>query len=505
MNSPTKIWDKEMEKEELEEEEDEEEEEEEDLRIPVSSDKEINLFSTRIRYLQRKKSQTSVDCGDHKVLINQTDDICFGTVPRVLEFSQDFEVAPWDYLTSADDTISSLANRLRIGISSQVLEDDQDDKTNEQPNTNIEYDDSNNYHESVEQKKTETAKDELFSQSVNEQMEEHDTEEEKEEDEDEKEVKEKEKKEKNVEKEEKEEVEEILVNFTDEKANDKEEKEEIKTQSAQLDPSRNSMNSPTKIWDKEMEKEELEEEEDEEEEEEEDLRIPVSSDKEINLFSTRVQEDDPIDPVLFEDNNRTQGNQEFRSSLLQDQDSTEKDHFSGLKQSSGDSEDLDDLNMTREHDLLKTEEDKNNLPKPTNEKKFYAPDSSSDEELEEEYAKRSVDLDASESEEEEDDNYKIQPQNNAKAVTLAPTSTREISEEMASKSVQSIGGIEDDAQVKPPTGSEAEKPNSDSNKKPEAEDFSDLDLKDPQLELAATKIQSVFKGFQARKKNNLRI
>ena len=50
---------------------------------------------------------------------------------------------------------------------------------------------------------------------------------------------------------------------------------------------RNSMNSPTKIWDKEMEKEELEEEEDEEEEEEEDLRIPVSSDKEINLFSTR--------------------------------------------------------------------------------------------------------------------------------------------------------------------------------------------------------------------------
>jgi len=39
-----------------------------------------------------------------------------------------------------------------IGISSQVLEDDQDDKTNEQPNTNIEYDDSNNYHESVEQK-----------------------------------------------------------------------------------------------------------------------------------------------------------------------------------------------------------------------------------------------------------------------------------------------------------------------------------------------------------------
>ena len=94
--------------------------------------------------------------------------------------------------------------------------------------------------------------------------------------------------------------------------------------------------------------------------------------------------------------------------------------------------------------------------------------------LEEEYAKRSVDLDASESEEEEDDNYKIQPQNNAKAVTLAPTPTREISEEMASKSVQSIGGIEDDAQVKPPTGSEAEKPNSDSNKKPEAEDFSGI-------------------------------
>ena len=38
-----------------------------------------------------------------------------------------------------------------IGISSQVLEDDQSDKTNEQPNTNIEYDDSNNYHESGEQ------------------------------------------------------------------------------------------------------------------------------------------------------------------------------------------------------------------------------------------------------------------------------------------------------------------------------------------------------------------
>ena len=55
---------------------------------------------------------------------------------------------------------------------------------------------------------------------------------------------------------------------------------------------RNSMNSPTKIWDKEIEKEELEEEEvmeeeEMEEEEEEDLRIPVSSDKEINLFSTR--------------------------------------------------------------------------------------------------------------------------------------------------------------------------------------------------------------------------
>ena len=95
--------------------------------------------------------------------------------------------------------------------------------------------------------------------------------------------------------------------------------------------------------------------------------------------------------------------------------------------------------------------------------------------LEEEYAKRSVDLDASESEEEEDDNYKFQTQNNAKTVTpLAPSSTSEISEEMASKSVQSIGGIEDDAQVKPPTGSEAEKPNSDSNKKPEAEDFSGI-------------------------------
>ena len=57
---------------------------------------------------------------------------------------------------------------------------------------------------------------------------------------------------------------------------------------------RNSINSPTKIWDKEMEnmereeeEEEEEEEELEEEEEEVDLRIPVSSDKEINLFSTR--------------------------------------------------------------------------------------------------------------------------------------------------------------------------------------------------------------------------
>ena len=38
-----------------------------------------------------------------------------------------------------------------IWICSQVLEDGQDDKTDEQPNTNIEYDDSNNYHESGEQ------------------------------------------------------------------------------------------------------------------------------------------------------------------------------------------------------------------------------------------------------------------------------------------------------------------------------------------------------------------
>ena len=100
--------------------------------------------------------------------------------------------------------------------------------------------------------------------------------------------------------------------------------------------------------------------------------------------------------------------------------------------------------------------------------------------LEEEYAKRSVDLDASESEE-EDDNYKFQPQNNDKTVTLAPSSTSEISEEMASKSVQSIGGIEDDAQIKPPTGSEAEKPNTDSNKKPEAEDFSGIFLNKSEL------------------------
>ena len=39
-----------------------------------------------------------------------------------------------------------------IKFSSQVLEDDQDDKNTEQPNTNIEYDDTNNYHESVEPK-----------------------------------------------------------------------------------------------------------------------------------------------------------------------------------------------------------------------------------------------------------------------------------------------------------------------------------------------------------------
>jgi len=119
------------------------------------------------------------------------------------------------------------------------------------------------------------------------------------------------------------------------------------------------------------------------------------------------------------------------------------------------------------------------------EKKFYAPDSSSDEELEEEYAKREVDLNESESEEEE---YKPRDSH----LQTKP-------EKQNGEDVEELGEIKDD--ILPAPSSQVTFDISEpQHSTPKTDEFSDLDLKDPELEQAAIKIAAAFKGFKARQK-----
>lgn len=185
--------------------------------------------------------------------------------------------------------------------------------------------------------------------------------------------------------------------------------------------------------------------------------------------------------------------------------------------------------------------------------KLYAPDSSSDEELEAEYANREVNLEESESEE-ENGGYEFtrgnqqQQENGAKhgiSLGLDDSSPEEgpaehLSSEDSSPTTHSADDdlrtsvvaagaynlLDNNSQVSSSgmtnKDSEMEKSGADganaallgaeglkaalsatddSTKSTHSNsEIDDIDLTDPNLELAATKIQSVFKGFQARKK-----
>jgi len=240
--------------------------------------------------------------------------------------------------------------------------------------------------------------------------------------------------------------------------------------------------------------------------------------KEINLFSTRVQEEDM-------DNDQ-----------LEDEDAMAK-----LA--------ADVLNSNT------TAVSSSNSKTAGEEKRLYAPDSSSDDELEEEYAKREVNLDESESEEDEyeyrsgrdyhqkggenEDDFGASAVGNAPTDGSAPASTQAQSlvnvveslgsdgavaavDQFAKGDIEEIGGIEDDRTTYSTGGAVVDNKHSvggdggvgggalaakealggnSSHSKDDSEEI-DVDLSDPQLELAATKIQSVFKGFQARKRMN---
>jgi len=152
--------------------------------------------------------------------------------------------------------------------------------------------------------------------------------------------------------------------------------------------------------------------------------------------------------------------------------------------------------------------------------KLYAPDSSSDEELEAEYANREVNLEESESEE-ENGGYEFQrggggssggtQQNGASYETkrgISPEINDSSPEEGPQEHLSSEGSDspvkfspvhQGEAVSKGVEGTKALLDDSSSAKHSNSE-IDDIDLTDPQLEVAATKIQSVFKGFQARKK-----
>jgi len=234
--------------------------------------------------------------------------------------------------------------------------------------------------------------------------------------------------------------------------------------------------------------------------------------KQINLFSTRVQDDDSENDIL-----------DTKDALA-----------------------ADVINC--------------NLPttggtNTTKDERIYAPDSSSDDELEEEYAKREVNLDESESEE-DDDSYEYKSGRElsaasapANVVTALTTDQKtddmksdsllvgassgdieqigqiandppvvvtgaaageldldlgELADRGAAKTTDSIGSSSSAAAAGGATGVKAmlEAADKSSSHSKNDEEEIDIDLTDPQLELAATKIQSVFKGFKARKKMN---
>eukprot|EP00088_Acartia_fossae_P040802 TRINITY_DN42531_c0_g3_i1.p1 TRINITY_DN42531_c0_g3~~TRINITY_DN42531_c0_g3_i1.p1 ORF type:complete len:204 (-),score=81.50 TRINITY_DN42531_c0_g3_i1:155-766(-) len=139
------------------------------------------------------------------------------------------------------------------------------------------------------------------------------------------------------------------------------------------------------------------------------------------------------------------------------------------------------------------------------EEKLYAPDSSSDEELDAEYANREVNLEESESEEEENGGYQFKrgapiPDNiNDSSPEEGPQEHLSSSEETSPTGGAPGGGLAATKSLltdftATTTNTSQQHSNNDND------DIADIDLSDPQLEVAATKIQSVFKGFQARKK-----
>jgi hypothetical protein len=109
-------------------------------------------------------------------------------------------------------------------------------------------------------------------------------------------------------------------------------------------------------------------------------------------------------------------------------------------------------------------------------KKIYAPDSSDDEELEEEYANREVDFDESESEEEEF----IPMHSNTKISDSDSSSSNDEKEIIQKVGTENLNEFKQEEIV---------------------EEEIDIDLTDPGVQEAAAKIQKVFKGFQARKKS----